>query len=57
MTPHDFFGRSRTVVQVSAVLVNADEPVKVIFSAGVAAPPELVRVNVWDALWPTVIVL
>lgn len=39
-------------VQVSAVLVNAPAPVRVIFSAEVAVPPVLVKVVA--AVWPPV---
>jgi hypothetical protein len=35
---------------VSAVIVNAADPDRVTFSAPVAVPPELVSVNVCDAV-------
>ena len=52
VTLHDLFGFSFVPSQVSPVLVNAEEPVRVIFSAEVAVPPELIRVNAWDTVWP-----
>jgi hypothetical protein len=37
---------------VFPILVNAEELVTVMLRAAVAVPPELVSVNVWDAVWP-----
>jgi hypothetical protein len=44
VTLHDFCGPRLAAVHVSAVVENADAPV--------AAPPELVSVNVCDAVVP-----
>jgi hypothetical protein len=52
VTLHDVFGFSFAPLQVFPILVNAEEPVKVMLSAAVSVPPELVSVNVWDAVWP-----
>jgi hypothetical protein len=54
VTLHDVFAFSFAPLQVSPILVNADEPVRVTFSAALAAPPELASVNVWDTVWPAV---
>jgi len=51
-TGREVNGLSLAPVQVSPILVNAEEPVRVILSAALAAVPELVSVNVWDAVWP-----
>jgi hypothetical protein len=52
VTLHDVFGFSFAPLQVFPISVIAEEPVKEILSAAVAVPPELVIVNVWDAVWP-----
>lgn len=53
MTLHDFRGPRLVPLQVSAVLVNAEELVRLIVSAALAEVPELERVNVCLAAWPT----
>jgi hypothetical protein len=52
VTLHDFCGPRLAAVHVSAVVENADAPVSDTVSAPVAAPPELVSVNVCDAVVP-----
>jgi hypothetical protein len=52
VTLHDLFAFTLAPLQVSPILVNAEEPARVILSAEVAMLPELVSVNVWDAVWP-----
>src|SRR5215468_3951658 len=51
VTLHDFFEPRLIPVQVSAVLVNADDPAKVTPSIPLTLP-EFVRVNTWDTFWP-----
>jgi hypothetical protein len=51
VTLHVFFGPRLVPVQVSAVLMNAEEPGTVIFSAEVPVLPELVRLNALDTVW------
>jgi hypothetical protein len=51
VTMHDFFGPRLVPVHVSAVFENTD-PVKEIVSADEAPAPELVNVNVCDAVLP-----
>jgi hypothetical protein len=48
----DLCGPRLVPVQASAVMPNAAEPAVVIFSAALAEPPELVRVNTWNTLCP-----
>jgi hypothetical protein len=50
VTLQDFFGPRLVPLQVSAVLVNAADPVNAIVSALVPEPPEFVSVNVCDAV-------
>lgn len=45
VTPHGLFGPRLVPVQVSAVLMRAEGPVTVIFSAEMAELPLLVKVN------------
>lgn len=45
VTPHGLFGPRLVPVQVSAVLMRAEGPVTVIFSAEMAELPVLVKVN------------
>jgi hypothetical protein len=52
VTLHDLFGPRLPAVHVSAVVENADAPVSDTVIAPVAAPPELVSVNVCDAVVP-----
>jgi len=52
VTLHVFFGPRLVPVQVSAVLMNAEEPDRVIFSAEVSVLPELVRLTALDTVWP-----
>jgi hypothetical protein len=52
VTAQDVFGFSFAPVQVSPSLLNAEELVTVTLRAAVAVPPELMSVNVWDAVWP-----
>ncbi|HEU4734271.1 MAG TPA: hypothetical protein VFT22_40545 [Kofleriaceae bacterium] len=50
VTLHDLFGPRLVALQLSAVFVNAAELDRLMVSAPVAEPPELVSVNVCDAL-------
>jgi hypothetical protein len=52
VTLHDFFGPRLVAVHPSAVFVNAVEPDSATVNIPVAVPPELVNVNVWDAVFP-----
>jgi len=52
VTVQVFLGPRLVPVQVSAVLANAEAPGRVIFSAELAALPELARVKVLAAAWP-----
>jgi hypothetical protein len=51
VTLHDFFELRLIPLQVSTVLVNADEPARVTVSVPLALP-EFVRVSAWDTFWP-----
>ena len=56
MTLQDFFGPRLAASQVSAVFENADEPLSETVSAPLAAPPEFVSVNDFEAVVPESIV-
>jgi len=54
VTAQDFTGPRAIAVQLSDVTENAVEPESMTFSVPVPEPPELVSVNVCDALAPRV---
>jgi hypothetical protein len=50
VTLHDFLGPRLVAEQVSAVFVNALDPVSATDSAPVPVPPLFRSVNVWEAV-------
>src|SRR3990170_1456878 len=52
VTAHDLSGPRLASVQVSAVLVNVDDPASVIVSAPDPEAPWFVTVNCWDCVCP-----